>query len=321
VEELEDREKQIKEEKRQQLQAQARQRSKQQSLRTDQKSTDQKNNFVRKRVLFEGDTRDGVVEDSEKKMKENQPLLQAKQEGTGLSRHHETVSDAIIISLGLYKPSADALANTSKMLEQVCGPSLSNYKGKKEFFFAKRNVRLYTGRPLSIPVKVSTPGTLVEFSIDKKASEFDFGISVVPDQGYAEDIKKFASFLEHAGEGKSLYRDTILVDSASAPGRLQFKFENKHSTLLEKVILSYEIKVTSPSKDSLLKSRRLRAESCLRAVEDDMRSMTRTTKSSSFQEDVDTLEAIIKEKTEEIGSLMDEERRWKALIAKIDQNS
>ena len=132
------------------------------------------------------------------------------------------------------------------------------------------------------------------------------------------NTQKFASFLEHAGEGKSLYRDAILVDSASAPGRLQFKFEYKHSTLLEKVILSYEIKVTSPSKDSLLKSRRLRAESCLRAVEDDMRSMTRTTKSSSFQEDVDALEAIIKEKTEEIGSLMDEERRWKALIAKID---
>jgi hypothetical protein len=92
-------------------------------------------------------------------------------------------------------------------------------------------------------------------------------------------------------------------------------------SLLEKVIVTYEIKVTSPSKDLLLETRRLRTESCLQVVEDDIRTMTVGEKSLGLKKEVADLEALIEEKTKEIDSVMKEERRWESLIAKMDTAS
>lgn len=57
--------------------------------------------------------------------------------------------------------------------------------------------------------------------------------------------------------------DKILIPAGSAPCTMQFKFENKHSTLLEKVFLSYEIKVTPPSVETIRLGRRRRAKATL----------------------------------------------------------
>jgi hypothetical protein len=132
-------------------------------------------------------------------------------------------------------------------------------------------------------------------------------------------MQKVAPFAQVGGKGQNLYRDTILVGAAIAPCTLHFKFENKHSTLLEKVIVTYEIKVTSPSKDLLLETRRLRTESCLQVVEDDIRTMTVGEKSLGLKEEVADLEALIEEKAKEIDLVMKEERRWGSLIAKMDK--
>ena len=115
----------------------------------------------------------------------------------------------------------------------------------------------------------------------------------------------------------SLMRDTILVGAASTPCTLQFKFENKHSRLLDKVIISYDIKVTSPSKELLLKTRRLRTESCLQAIEDSINVITSTSQSFDLRDEITKLEAEIEAKSEEIENINDEERRWNALIAKM----
>lgn len=137
---------------------------------------------------------------------------------------------------------------------------------------------------------------------------------------YFIQIQKLAPFVQLLGKGQNIYRDAILIGGAtcSAPCTLQFKFENKHSTLLEQVIVNYEIKVTSPSKDLLIKTRRLRAESCLQAVEDDIRSMTVGWKSVGLKEETKKLETLIEEKTNVIDSLIEEEQRWEVLIAKMD---
>ena len=85
--------------------------------------------------------------------------------------------------------------------------------------------------------------------------------------------------------------------------------------------MSYDIRVTSPSRDLLLETRRLRTESCLRAVEDDLREMTGGSKSSGLKDEIAKLEAQIEEKSNEIDSVLEEEQRWNALIAKMDKRA
>jgi len=309
---------------RQQLEAQARQRSKQQSPRNGRNRSEVKDDTVRKGVSSKAAIRSGMTEEEhfQKDVKQNQ--LQAESRflkgRTALNEQQKAVADAIMKLDSSYKPSADALANTSMMLTQVYGSSISNYKGSKELLHKKSNVSVYAGRPLSIPVRVPTHPTYVEFLISKNTGEFfDFGILAVPDKGYAVDVKKLAPFAHLLGKGQQNYRDAILIDAATAPCTLQFKFENKHSTLLEQVIVNYEIKVTSPSKDLLIETRRLRAESCLQAVEDDIRSMTVGGTSVGFKEEIKKIETLIKEKKKVIDSLIEEEQRWEVLIAKMDK--
>jgi hypothetical protein len=176
-----------------QLEAQARQRSKQQSLRNGTLHSEVNNETVGKGVSSKATTttRSEVIE--ERTQKDDKPnRLQAEprlQGRTVLNEKQKVVADAIMKSDGSYKPSVEALVDTSMLLKQVCGPSISNYKGSKELLHKKSNVSVYVGRTESIPVRVSTPGTFVEFSINKKASEFDFGILAVPDNGYAVDVK------------------------------------------------------------------------------------------------------------------------------------
>ena len=114
-----------------------------------------------------------------------------------------------------------------------------------------------------------------------------------------------------------MLRDTVLIGAVNTPCTLQFKFENKHSTLLDKVIVSYDIKIISPSKELLLEARRLRTESCLQAVEKDMHGTADGPKRLALEDEIKKLEASMKEKVEEIDSLVDEEQRWNVLIDKM----
>ena len=163
----------MKVDKQKQIEAQARQRSKQQSQRNERIYTDKKD-------------LKSAVKQSLPKESEIQPPLSPE---TNSNEQQEEVANAIIKSDGSYQPSVDALTNTSRLLKDVCGFSLSDYKGRKESLYKKSNVSVYVGRTLSIPVRVSTPGSFVEFSIKRIGSEFDFAILAVPDKGYAVDIK------------------------------------------------------------------------------------------------------------------------------------
>ena len=111
------------------------------------------------------------------------------------------------------------------------------------------------------------------------------------------------------------------MGAACAPCTLQFKFENNLSTLLDKVVVSYDIKVTSPSRELLREARRRRTESCLRAVEEDLRGMNGGSKSNDLEEEIAKLQTQIDMKGEELSSLKDEEGRWIALITKMEASA
>jgi len=83
-------------------------------------------------------------------------------------------------------------------------------------------------------------------------------------------------------------------------------------------MISYDIKVTSPSSELLLEARRLRTESCLQVIEEDIRGLAGGSNQSALRDEIAEFEAKIEEKIKEIDTLMDEERRWNALIAKIN---
>merc|ERR1711935_522613 len=87
----------------------------------------------------------------------------------GVTKQEMEVANAIIRSGGSYQPSPESFLDTSRMLDEVRGFSLFDYKGKKEFVHKKSNVSVYVGRSLSIPVRVTIPGSFVEFSILKKS--------------------------------------------------------------------------------------------------------------------------------------------------------
>jgi chromosome segregation ATPase len=57
----------------------------------------------------------------------------------------------------------------------------------------------------------------------------------------------------------------------TVPCLIQFAFDNEFSWMREKVV-SYKITVTPPSKDSLGAGRRRRAQACLKAVDDDLKT-------------------------------------------------
>ena len=128
--------------------------------------------------------------------------------------------------------------------------------------------------------------------------------------------KKTAPFTKYAGKTANTLSDTVLIGAPSTPCTLQFKFENKGSTLLDKVIISYSVKVTSPSRKLLLDTRRLRAESCLETIEKDIKGI-KVGSTKSLEKEIKKLEAEMKEKDKEIDSLVSEEKRWEALIEKM----
>ncbi len=172
--------------KRKKLEAQARQRSKQQYRRSDKMQTEQKGSVNQKRIVPDSATRASVI--VEKKEPETLvPVVSERQ--SSQTKQQQDIADVIMKSDGSYQPSPKALADTARMLKEVRGFSLSDYSGSKEFIHKKSNVSVYVGRTLSIPVRVSTPGSFIEFSIAKKASDFDMTILAVPDKGYAFDIK------------------------------------------------------------------------------------------------------------------------------------
>jgi hypothetical protein len=98
------------------------------------------------------------------------------------------LADTITKSDKLYIPSKKVLASTPFLMKEVAGASLENYSGK-EGLFSERDVGVHAGNTLKVPVRVSIPGSIVEFSIEKRSYDFSFGINAFLDEGQAVKIK------------------------------------------------------------------------------------------------------------------------------------
>jgi hypothetical protein len=234
---------------------------------------------------------------------------------------YNAIADTLAQADNAYLPSKQALENPLIMLQEVTGPPLDAQYVGKEGYFTGRNVQIYSGRTESVPVRISVPGTFVEFTIDKKA--YDFGLEIVAflDNGKSVTIKPNAPFSKYSGR-QNHYEDRLLIGAGSAPCQLQFRFHNTYRTLLEKVVMSYRIKVTSPPKELVLKGRRTRAEACMRSIEEELtksrEAMAKISGQKDYlEEDIAKLKRSIMKKSKMVTTIKDEERRWGALLEKL----
>ncbi|KAG7372643.1 hypothetical protein IV203_018786 [Nitzschia inconspicua] len=257
----------------------------------------------------------------EEESKRRAEQLKIQQEQAKKQEAFNAIANTLAQADDAFVPSTQALENTKLMLQEVTGPVLDAKSFGKEGYFTGRNVQIYSGRTESVPIRVSVPGTFVEFTIDKKA--YDFGLEIVAflDNGQSVTIKRNAPFSKHSGR-QNHYEDRLLIGAGSAPCQLQFRFHNTYRTLLEKVVLSYRIKVTSPPKELVLKGRRIRADACLRSVEEDLYKnreiMAKIAGQKEYlEEDIAKLQRTIMKKSKMVTTIQDEERRWGALLQKL----
>jgi len=83
-----------------------------------------------------------------------------------------------------FRPSPSVLnaQSAAALLEQVDGPSLSTYEGK-ESVYVGRAVPIGAGSKLDVPIQVTTPGSVVEYSVELKAYDISFAITAERDEG------------------------------------------------------------------------------------------------------------------------------------------
>jgi ParB-like chromosome segregation protein Spo0J len=188
------------------------------------------------------------------------------------TKKFEAVNKAISASDDNYVPPQTVLDSKSlnPLLEQVDGPSLLKYDGK-EATYSGRSTKVYGGSTLDIPIRDSAPGSIVEYTIEKKSYDFGLGIIAKLDQGGTTIVKPMTPF-----DGRDVMADRprqktqsdqVLVGAGSVPCTLNFKFENKFSWITE---VSYKIRVIPPSAELLLAGRRRRAAASMQALDNDI---------------------------------------------------
>ena len=105
---------------------------------------------------------------------------------------------------------------------------------------------------------------------------------------------------------------------------MQFKFENNYSSLLEKVRLSYKIKVTPPSVETIRLGRRRRAEATLNLLESKLLAqrqiiVTTSAKVIELEGETTELQNKMNEKIGKIESLRADEERFREMLGVTEQ--
>jgi len=106
------------------------------------------------------------------------------------AKKYEAVNKAIAASDENYEPPQTVLDSKSidPLLDQVDGPSLLKYDGKG-ITYSGRNTKIYGGSTLDVPIRISAPGSIVEYTIEKKSYDFGLGIIAKLDQGGTTVVK------------------------------------------------------------------------------------------------------------------------------------
>ena len=109
-------------------------------------------------------------------------------EQNNLDTEAEKQADMLTKSDLSYQPSDKVMENTSLLMNDIAGLSLTSYD-VKDGYFTGRDVGVDAGNTLSVPIRVSTPGTIVEFTVEKKSYDFGFGITAFLDNGQVAKVK------------------------------------------------------------------------------------------------------------------------------------
>jgi outer membrane murein-binding lipoprotein Lpp len=94
------------------------------------------------------------------------------------------VAEATATADAAYVPSPSLLnaPTAAPLLSQVDGPSLAGYEGT-ESVYVGRSVPISAGGSLTIPIQVSTPGSVVEYAVENKQYDIGFGITAEREEG------------------------------------------------------------------------------------------------------------------------------------------
>lgn len=102
----------------------------------------------------------------------------------------KAVAEATASADAAYTPSASLMnaVSAEPLLQQVDGPSLADYydpnsPAGKESIYVGRSVPIAAGGSLTIPIQVSSPGSVVEYSVENKQYDFGFGITAEREEG------------------------------------------------------------------------------------------------------------------------------------------
>eukprot|EP00539_Tryblionella_compressa_P019785 CAMPEP_0178871246 /NCGR_PEP_ID=MMETSP0747-20121128/7504_1 /TAXON_ID=913974 /ORGANISM="Nitzschia punctata, Strain CCMP561" /LENGTH=216 /DNA_ID=CAMNT_0020538413 /DNA_START=13 /DNA_END=660 /DNA_ORIENTATION=+ len=156
---------------------------------------------------------------------------------------NQALNKAIADSDDNYVPPETVLDSLSPeaFLEQVDGPSMYRYEAK-EATYTGRSVKVYGESSLDVPIRITAPGSVVEYTVEKRSYDFGLGITAKLDQGGITVVKDMAPF-----------------DGSTAIS------ERQQKTMSDQIL-----DVIPPSKDVLLSGRRRRAKAGLRALDKDI---------------------------------------------------
>ncbi|KAI2513236.1 hypothetical protein MHU86_1274 [Fragilaria crotonensis] len=224
----------------------------------------------------------------------------------------KAVAEATATADDSFTPSPSLLNASSPqaLLQQVDGPSLSGYEAKESVYVGK-SVPIALRGKMEVPIHVTAPGSIVEYSIESKGYDINFSVAAEREEGITI-VRESARVDAHIAPvtGKFLV--------GSVPCLLKFTFDNDYSWFREKQI-SYRVTVSPPSAEVLLAGRRRRAKACQKAIEDDLTSAQQrldaaSAQKASLENDIAKLEKQLAEKTKSLDVVAKEESWLKSRV-------
>jgi hypothetical protein len=153
------------------------------------------NDFERRRAQeLEQARREGIEEARREEQRRRQANRGAFGQSGGNSMSGSSLDKALLNAIRAsdegYKPPQAILdaPTIGPLLEQVDGPNLYQYD-ETEKTYSGRAVKVMGESSVDIPIRISTPGSIVEYTIEKKSYDFNLGITAKLDQGGTAIVK------------------------------------------------------------------------------------------------------------------------------------
>jgi hypothetical protein len=206
-----------------------------------------------------------------------------------------------------YTPSQSLLSSSSPypLIRSVDGISLKKYNYDPSRFSAK-DVSVPLRGNLSVPIHVTTSGSVVDYTVG--STDFDIAFGVIAEREEGVTVVK-----EKTRQDSHLQAVTGRFLVGSVPCALIFTFDNQYSWFREKKI-SYKIKVTPPSVENIVTGRRTRAKSALAIVQKDKASAESrlervSSKHGALLQEIERLDIELQEKRKSLG-VVEKESSW-----------